>query len=60
VLYLKRLLNITSDDKNFCQEDAIQYAVRFTLENDKSLESVHNELTYITDRGRLYELYDKK
>lgn len=55
---LKDILNITSDDKRFCLEDTIRYAIRYTLENDKSIEKVREEIMYAVHRGRVY-LLDK-
>ncbi len=54
-LDLKRMLNITSDDKRYCLEDTIKYAIDFTIANDKSIEKVRDQITYAVYRGRLYE-----
>lgn len=49
------MLNITSDDKRYCLEDTIKYAIDFTIANDKSIEKVRDQITYAVYRGRLYE-----
>jgi hypothetical protein len=54
LVHLKTMLNITSDDKRFCFEDVIDYAIDFTIKNDKSIEKIRDELTYAVHRGRLY------
>lgn len=55
IMHLNIMLNKVSDDKRYCLEDAIDYAIDFTVENDKSIEKIYNELTYAVYRGRLYE-----
>lgn len=56
ISYLKTLLNLTSDDKRFFLEDAIEYAVDFTIRNDKTLQEEHNNLRYNIERGRIYQM----
>lgn len=56
IFYLKKILDMAKE-RGYSKEQAVEYAVKYTLENDKELYHTHKMMQYNVEKGRVYELY---
>lgn len=56
IFYLKKILEMAKE-KGYSKEQAVEYAVKYTVENDKELYYTHKMIKYNVEKGRVYESY---